>query len=808
MIGGTALRPLLLVLLIPLVLLVLYPMDLSPGRSLITYRAENFEPWIGESDEPSFSPDCLQSYYPRRVFARQALLEGRLPLWDPGSFCGQPFLANFQSGVFYPLNLLLLPFSPEHALGLYVWMHLLLAGFGMYLFLQSLSLSRRAALIGALLFAVNGALAARTGQSTMLATPAWIPMILYLTGRCLKGGGVAMLAVAWACMILSGFPPILVWGFALAIAWAVWSYLPERRSTGWRPLLRVAAGFLLGFGLGAAQLIPTIEFIFHSDRIRFAYETLLSSAWHPAVLIRFVLPGFFGSPLTGEDWTHLLSRGNGHYYQSFISTAGYSGIGALLLAAGGLASWKGERAVRFFSIAGVAGLLVLLGSPLLRLVSILPGLGGARVDRVVHIPIIALVVLAAIGVDKVMKGCAVRRWLVPSAIVFAGLLGTLFLCRSSIAIALAGPRVLPYLDAESIAPEVLRAFVFLAASVILIVLLGRLRGGRLMISLPLALIILVADPGVVSRQCHVTVEKEALPVETGGIRFLADRASEGRIVRYNSNVIPPNLPGLFDLRDVAGYNALTIKHYRRYFSAMAPPSVKERRINPLKAVSSVHSPLLDRLAARWVISGSRTEAPDLPLVYDGEMRIFENENAYPRAFLTYRLVTVKGPGAALQLLSHPNTPPLTTCLEWEEVVLTRDERGAVTVGEWVRLHDGLPLSFDPGDPLDDRAVIVLDEPERVRIDCASKGERMLVLADTWYPGWIAEVDGEPQEIHRVNRTFRGVLVPGGVHRVEFRYEPASFRIGAILSLVSVLLVSAAGFISRRRRRTGIEEEGA
>ncbi len=806
--NGTVLRPALLFLLIPLVLFILYPMDLTPGRFLITYHAENFDPWVGEGNSPSFSPDCLQSYFPRRVFARQALLEGRLPLWDPGSFCGQPFLANFQSGVFYPVNLLLLPFSAEESMGLYVWFHLLLAGVGMYLFLLSLPLSRRAALVGALLFAVNGALSARTGQSTMLATPAWIPMVLFLTGRCLKGGGVALLAAAWGCMILSGFPPILLWGFALSVAWALWSYLPDRRTAGWKPLFRVGAGFLLGFGLAAVQLFPTAEFISYTNRIRFTYETLLSSAWHPAALIRFILPGYFGSPIAGEDWTHLLSRGNGHYFQSFISTAGYAGVGALLFAMGGALSWRRERVVRFFLAAGAAGFLVLLGSPILRLVSFLPGLGGARVDRVVHIPVIALVVLAAVCVDRTLKGAKVRRWLVPSTFILAVLLGALHFLRSTIAIALAGPPVLPYLEAGSIGSEVLWSFIFLAGSVALASILGSLQGGRRTLFLPLALLILVADPGLVSRRCHVTVERDGLPAPTRGIQFLADRVSAGRVVRYNDNVVPPNLPGLFGLNDVAGYNALTIRHYRRYFSAMAPPSVKERRINPLKAVASVKSPLLDRLAARWVISGAQTVPPDLPMVYDGEMRIFENENAYPRAFLTYRLVTVESPGAALQLLSHPKTPSGTTCLEKKEIVLAPDERGIATVGEWVSERGGLLHSFDPADLLDDKAKLVLDEPERIQIDCASKGERMLVLADTWYPGWKADLDGEPVEIHRVNRIFRGVLVPGGVHRVEFRYEPDSFRLGMIVSLVSVLLVTLVGVFIRHRNLPTTVEAGA
>ncbi len=801
--GSTDFRSILLVLLIPVVLLLLYSADLVPGRYLITYGADNFEPWMDEGKSPSFSPDCLQSYYPRRVFAREALMEGRLPLWDPTSFCGQPFLANFQSGVFYPVNLLLLPFTAAQSLGLYVWIHLLLAGIGMYLFLHSIGVSRSVSVIGGLLFAVNGALAARTGQATMLATPAWIPMILYLAGRSLERGGIVLLALCWACAILSGFPPILAWSFLFVTAWTFWRWLPLRKARGWKPLFRTAAGLLLGFCLAGVQLVPTIEFIAQSDRVRFPFETLLSSAWHPAVLIRFLLPGYFGSPLAGTDWFHLLSRGNGHYFQSFISTSGYLGIGTFLFAIGGTFLWRQERSVRFFLVAALIGFVVLLGSPILHIVSALPGLGGSRVDRVVFIPVIALIALAAICIDRTAgEGASLRRWLPGTAALFAIVMALAWLFRSGIALALAGPPVMPYLDTSSISSGVLVGFLFLAASVALAVFLARSgKGGWAF--LPLALLILVADPGLLSRRLHITIGEEDLPVETDGIRFLAERSSEGRIVRYDKNVIPPNLPGIFGLRDVAGYNALTIRRYRRYFMAMALPSVKERRINPLKAVASVHSPLLARLSARWIVGGADTEPPDLPLVYDGEMRVFENEQAYPRAYLTYRLVTVPGPRPAFELLSHPRTPPLTSCVEHKEIVLAPDEGGMDTVGDWFAAHGEVESSFGRAESLDDRVKIVVDEPERIAIDCVSRGGRILVLADTWYPGWVGEVDGVPAEIHQVNRAFRGIVVPGGIHRVEFRYEPASLRAGLLLSVVSLLAVgmmTVLPFVRTRKRK--------
>jgi uncharacterized membrane protein YfhO len=76
----------------------------------------------------------------------------------------------------------------------------------------------------------------------------------------------------------------------------------------------------------------------------------------------------------------------------------------------------------------------------------------------------------------------------------------------------------------------------------------------------------------------------------------------------------------------------------------------------------------------------------------------------------------------------------------------------------------------------------------------------LVLSDVYYPGWHATVDGRPVRIDRVDYLLRGVPVPAGNHRVEFSYDPASFRIGWFVSLVVILILAAMTVFGVRRRR--------
>ena len=101
------------------------------------------------------------------------------------------------------------------------------------------------------------------------------------------------------------------------------------------------------------------------------------------------------------------------------------------------------------------------------------------------------------------------------------------------------------------------------------------------------------------------------------------------------------------------------------------------------------------------------------------------------------------------------------------------------------------------------ASIVSYESQRVRVETETSATAILVLNDADYPGWHALVNGKPAAIVTANYLFRGVFVPAGHALVEFEYVPRSFRIGAAISVVSllVLVVPIIG-IGMRRRVTG------
>ncbi len=164
------------------------------------------------------------------------------------------------------------------------------------------------------------------------------------------------------------------------------------------------------------------------------------------------------------------------------------------------------------------------------------------------------------------------------------------------------------------------------------------------------------------------------------------------------------------------------------------------------------------------------------LVHSGDVKIYENLDLLPRAYLVHNTLAVADLDSALDLVAQNKVTPDTAVLE-----------GSLAL----RGHS------QPGD----QAEIIAYAPERVEIRTVSAQEALLVLSDSFYPGWQATVDGDPAPILPVNGLVRGVPVPAGAHTVVFVYRPQSWRTGLILSglggSIWIILWGISFFIKRR-----------
>jgi hypothetical protein len=161
------------------------------------------------------------------------------------------------------------------------------------------------------------------------------------------------------------------------------------------------------------------------------------------------------------------------------------------------------------------------------------------------------------------------------------------------------------------------------------------------------------------------------------------------------------------------------------------------------------------------------------LVHSGDVKIYENLDVLPRAFAVHEARFLE--------------------TDAEVLVALRDE--AFDPAREVLLSGQQGLSQPSGDGCEDEARLASYAAERVGIEVEMDCPGYLVLTDAYYPGWVALVDGQPQQILRADLYFRAVALSEGHHLVEFRYEPASLKLGLALSLVAALSV-AGGVVWR------------
>ncbi len=150
------------------------------------------------------------------------------------------------------------------------------------------------------------------------------------------------------------------------------------------------------------------------------------------------------------------------------------------------------------------------------------------------------------------------------------------------------------------------------------------------------------------------------------------------------------------------------------------------------------------------------------------MKVFENLKAFPRAWAVHAAAEVADAAQARAMLEDPKF----------------DARHRVFM-----IGQSAPRLASCGD---DEVWLARHEPNYVAIKAAMSCRGMVILTDSWYPGWRATVDGRAAVIEKAYGAFRGVVVEAGEHTVEMRYRPGSVFIGAAMTGVAALVALWVG----------------
>jgi hypothetical protein len=368
--------------------------------------------------------DLFLYFYPYWDYRARALLEWRLPLWNPLLFMGAPFLANSQAGVYYPLNWPLAVFAAPLAVKASIVVHAALAGTGSLLFARrALGQSLPGAFLAAGLFCLGGYLTAQVEHINQLQGLAWMPWLLLAvhrhTGRVLAGSrlwprSLLQASAIVALQLLAGHTQAAFISlsagvlYAAVITLAAAPGMPPRFQSATMPsaatrlqararlgplssiILHMLALAAIAALLAAAQLLPTFELSAQSLRGGgLSPREALSFSLDPRLLGRALLPGFSRSLFT-----------------EFVA---YSGIAGLALAVLGVGRSPARLALLAVSAVGVAFALGVF-NPVYGLLALAPPFNLFRVPaRWLVLMAFGVAMLAGSGLDAAVRRPAWRR---------------------------------------------------------------------------------------------------------------------------------------------------------------------------------------------------------------------------------------------------------------------------------------------------------------------------------------------------------------------------------------------------------------
>ena len=729
-----------------------------------------------------YGSDFLFYFYPVKRFVYDYFLtNGALPLWNPYLFSGTPFIADIQAAMFYPLGFLYYVIPTETAYLYTTVFHCIVGAIFMYMFMRSLSASKWGAFLSGFIFIFNGYFMAHlyAGHLSFVQTYVWIPLIFLFLVRlvrsaCFKHAVSAGLILG--IQILGGFPQLVFYTMLAAILFLIYSCCIRNKTQGAQYLFKMAAAalmfVLIGLSLAAVQLLPTYEFSTLSTRAGgVPYDFAVMDSLPPANLLTFLVPLLFGTPVDGSYWI------NDSTWE-FWEYCGYAGIGALAICVVAMKKLISDRLGLFFMILIATALFLALGkyNPAYPAIYHLPGFKNFRIPaQIIFLYIFSIAVLAGKGLDS-LKGAKALSMRSKQMLFFVLLLFlpliiwsyaftghfSHFLSQHIQFAGYAAERIFPI--ASVISRAIFFSYGILFAVAVFLYLHDKKRISYSMLTAALIFISIV-DLGSFSSPMIQSTDIKPLLNKGKLIHHITRNPTLSRVA-INGRCFIENAGLWYGFHDIQGYDPLILKRYVEYInrSQGLPP---DNKVVNLHYVTRFDNNLIRLLNLRYVV--------------DCEGKRLVKINPYiPRCYIVHDMAT-RDENEILDFMMEERFDPL------KQVVF---EKG--NAPERHLLPEPVPGSHE-------KCRITAYENDEINLTAEMVTPGFLVLSEINYPGWQVFVDGEKREIFTGNYLFRVVELNSGRHDIHFVFTPLSFKIGAIISAVSLMGVAVLLFLMRRKR---------
>ena len=714
-----------------------------------------------------FASDIYNGELPGRVLAGRALSAGQIPIWTSQLCSGFPLTASPWDPIGLALFALL---PPAPALDALIVVLLLGAAHGSYWLARKLGADPVGAVLAGVAFAVSGYIACQLKHLSIVSTVVWLPLGLALIHQALHDDPESprprrLLAIGWFGLVfaqqtLAGFPQSayicgLVYG-----AFALFSARVGLHAFGghaaWLTLLgALGAAAALGGLAAAIVLLPMSALGGISDRAEtLGYEWATRLAYWPPNIITFLFPYAHGD-ISDNTYT-----GPPFFWEDY----GYVGFATVLLAAYAAIRDR-RRGITLFLVAmTLVSYLFVLGqaTPIYKIAYLLiPGLKLFRFPtRFLIVVELGLAVLAAIGLTRLRSDLQRRLGTassIPAAVAMA-------LCAATVGdLWFHQPRQNPLVPARD------------------------------WLTAPASVAAVLADtnqPRTFTPR-HRDLHRRTFQLARGW-------ADVGPYYALR-DVLEPNLGAFWNVPAGDCYVGIS----PRWFIDVWGDHNREISLLTLMTgydfdnqILRVHAELPKILRA-YGVTHMLTALPAQGAVLPE-----------PRRAGTALIYTIPGAARARFVPAGRRVDDAAAAKRLLEADFDPDHE--------VLLHDAPENASSPVAPRPSsqgavRAMVsIVEETQRhVRISTNSPAAGFLLLADTFYPGWTASIDGTDVPLYRANLSVRAIQLPAGQHDVRFTYDPPGLRTGAIVSAASLAglmlwVIAAAGYARSLRWRRRAE----
>jgi len=777
-----------------------FPGDLLVGN-YSPYRENSyagFQP--GGVPHKAQGPDVVRQLFPWKHLAIESYREGQIPLWNPYNLSGNPLMANFQSGVFYPLNVVFLPnFLTGWAL--FVLSIPILASFFTYIFLRELNVGRKASIFGAISFAFSSYMTVWMEYGNVGHTFLWLPLALFFTERLSKNFSIKTAIFLIASLTASFLAGYIQGYFYIVLTLMFYFFIKSKYLKTFRlkKFLLFLLFLLYPILLSAFQFVPTLELFTLSSRNNYTLsqiDKLLNPVWYT---ITTIVPNFFGHPASRNHW----------FYGTYIERVSYFGFIPFVFAIYALFNIKKRKELLIFGGLFLGSLFLATNLFITKFIYLfpLPIISTTVPTRILSLFVFGGSILASFGLDlylqknnhklsgilKIIAAIFVLMW--------GGVIGILEFSKnpqwlSNIAVT-KNNIILPTLFLISLASLIFINFLLnkrYKKAISNIVILG-------------IFILTLFDLFYFFHKITPFSPKEYIYPPTDVFEYLKKDASIYRSWGYGSGSLENNFQTYEKIFSTDGYEPLHSKIYSELISASKNGAIESRIAGSDANIAGgwgeddlknnfSRQRIMNITGVKYVLNKTTDSTsftkPDYKTFPDsiykliwqkGEWQIYENKQVLPRIFLADNFIVVSDKKKIIKTLLDSNFDPKKTLVLEEDIPNFKigDKRGKVEIVNYAG--------------------------NNILLRTNAENNTLLFVSDNYFPGWKASVDGNTSKIYKANYAFRAVPVPAGQHEVKFSYSPKSFTIGLVISMISFLsmLIFILTFLIRRKRSRHAEK---